>query len=92
MTVNGFLSASHAPVSARDKTRPAKETPMKRLILYCLLMLACLIHNVPLRSIREAKAEIKVGNGHIEVRTDDDTISLVRFSQATVAEANTVND
>lgn len=51
---------------------------------------AKVIHNLPLRSIREANAEVKVGNGHIEVRTDDETISLVRFSQATVGEANTV--
>jgi len=51
---------------------------------------AHLVHSVPLRSIREANAEIKVGNGHIEIRTDDETISLVRFSQASVAEANTV--
>ncbi|HLJ54827.1 MAG TPA: ABC transporter transmembrane domain-containing protein, partial [Chthonomonadaceae bacterium] len=49
-----------------------------------------LIHNVPVRSIREANAETKVGNGHIEIRTDDETISLIRFSQAAVGDANTI--
>ncbi len=51
---------------------------------------ANLLHNVPLNTIREANAEVSVGNGHIEVRTDDETISLVRFSQAAVSEANTI--
>ncbi|HZT43119.1 MAG TPA: ABC transporter transmembrane domain-containing protein [Chthonomonadaceae bacterium] len=45
---------------------------------------------VPLRKIKEAKAEMLVGNGLLEVRTDTETIPLVRFSQAVVAEANTV--
>ncbi len=51
---------------------------------------AQVVYNLPINTIREATAEIKVGNGHIEVRTDDETISLVRFSQATVSEANTI--
>jgi ATP-binding cassette subfamily B protein len=45
---------------------------------------------VPIHRIKEAKAEMGVGNGLLEVRTDTETISLVRFSHATVAEANTV--
>jgi len=51
---------------------------------------AQVVHDVPLESIREAKAEVNVGNGHIEVRTESETISLVRFSQAAVGEANTI--
>lgn len=47
-------------------------------------------YNLPLNTIREAKAEVKVGNGHLEVRTDDETIELLRFSQASIGEANTV--
>lgn len=51
---------------------------------------AHLRHAVPIRRIKEAKAEMHIGNGQLEVRTDTETIPLVRFSQATVAEANTV--
>lgn len=51
---------------------------------------AHLRHSVPLERIKEAKAEIHIGNGEITVRTDSETIPLVRFSQATVAEAHAV--
>ncbi len=45
---------------------------------------------VPVERIKEAKAEVHVGNGLLEVRTDTETIPLVRFSHATIAEANAV--
>jgi ATP-binding cassette subfamily B protein len=51
---------------------------------------AHLLHAVPLSTIREAKAEMHVGNGLLEVRTDTETIPLIRFSHATVSAANTV--
>ncbi|HLK57538.1 MAG TPA: ABC transporter transmembrane domain-containing protein [Chthonomonadaceae bacterium] len=51
---------------------------------------AHLLHVVPLAHIKEAKAEIQIGNGQIEVRTDVETIPLVRFSQAVVSEANSI--
>jgi ATP-binding cassette subfamily B protein len=51
---------------------------------------AHLRHAVPLARIKQAKTEMGVGNGSLEVRTDTETIPLVRFSQATVAEANTI--
>lgn len=47
-------------------------------------------HAVPLARIKEAKAEMHIGNGLLEVRTDTETIPLVRFSQATVAEAHAI--
>ncbi|HZP80744.1 MAG TPA: ABC transporter transmembrane domain-containing protein [Chthonomonadaceae bacterium] len=51
---------------------------------------AHLRHAVPIQRIKEVKAEMGVGNGLLEARTDTETIRLVRFSQAAVAEANTV--
>lgn len=45
---------------------------------------------VPLGRIKEAQAEIYVGSGMLRVRTDTEIIPLVRFSQATAAEAMTV--
>ena len=47
-------------------------------------------HVVPMTRIKEAKAEMHIGNGTLEVRTDTETIPLVRFSHATVAEAHAV--
>lgn len=47
-------------------------------------------HAVPLRHIREARAEMHVGVGTIEVRTEEETIRLLRFSHALVGDANTV--
>lgn len=47
-------------------------------------------HVVPLSDIREASAEALVGNGLIQVRTDRETIPLIRFSQATVGDANVI--
>jgi ATP-binding cassette subfamily B protein len=46
--------------------------------------------SVPIKRIKEATTEILVGNGQIEVRTDEDTIQLVRFSQAVMGEAHAV--
>ncbi|MCW3096191.1 MAG: transporter, partial [Chthonomonadaceae bacterium] len=51
---------------------------------------AKVLHAVPLNTIKEAKAEVLVGNGLLEVRTDTETIPLVRFSQAAVGEANSI--
>jgi len=51
---------------------------------------AKVLHAVPLNTIKEAKAEVLVGNGLLEVRTDTETIPLVRFSHAAVGEANSV--
>lgn len=45
---------------------------------------------VPLQSIKEAKAEVHVGNGTLNVRTDGETVALVRFSQAIAGEAYAV--
>ena len=47
-------------------------------------------YNIPIETIKEAKAETHIGNGQIELRTDTETISLIRYSQATVREANTI--
>ncbi len=51
---------------------------------------AKLRQSIPLARIKEASAEMYVGNGQIEARTGDEIIPLVRYSHATVAEANTV--
>ncbi|MCC6728763.1 MAG: ABC transporter ATP-binding protein [Chthonomonadales bacterium] len=47
-------------------------------------------HSVPLGSIREATADMLVGNGLLRVRTPDETVTLLRYSQAAAAEANAV--
>lgn len=46
--------------------------------------------SVAISDIKEAKAETFFGNGELEVRTRNETIPLVRFSQAITGEANTV--
>lgn len=51
---------------------------------------AHLLHAVPLSRIKEAKAEMLIGNGVLNVRTDEATIPLVRYSQAVVGDANTI--
>ena len=51
---------------------------------------AHLLHAVPLSRIKEAKADMLVGNGVLNVRTDEATITLVRYSQAVVGDANTI--
>lgn len=51
---------------------------------------AKVVYDVPLSRVKEAKSEMQVGNGLLELRTDTETIPLLRFSQATVAEANLV--
>ncbi len=45
---------------------------------------------VPLSEIREAKAEVYIGNGQLELNCKTETIPLLRFSQAIIGEANTV--
>ena len=45
---------------------------------------------IPLESIEEAKTDTLVGNGLIQVRTDAETIPLLRFSQAEIGEASIV--
>ncbi len=45
---------------------------------------------LPMTEIQSAKAETYIGNGRIEVRTATETIPLVRFSAATIGEANSV--
>ncbi len=45
---------------------------------------------IPVSEIREAKAETYFGNGQLEIRTNSETIPLVRFSQAVTGEANTI--
>ena len=51
---------------------------------------AYLRQTVPLERIKEVSAEMLVGNGLLEARTVEETIPLVRFSQAEVGEAHTV--
>lgn len=51
---------------------------------------AKLRHVIPCEDISEAKAEIKVGNGQIEVRTPKETVEVIRFSQASIPEAHAV--
>ncbi len=51
---------------------------------------AHLKHVVPIADIKDAKAETYFGNGQLEVHTKNETIQLVRFSQAITGEANTV--
>lgn len=51
---------------------------------------AHLKRTVSISDIKEAKAETYIGNGQLEVRTQTETIPLVRFSQAIIGEANTV--
>ena len=51
---------------------------------------AHLRRTVPIRDIKEVKAEMHIGNGQLEARTAVETIPLVRFSQAEVAEAHAV--
>ena len=45
---------------------------------------------VPLDGVQKAKADSFIGNGLLEVQTADETIALVRFSQANVGEANSI--
>ena len=47
-------------------------------------------HAIPLKQIQEAKTDTLVGNGQIQVRTDAETIPLLRFSQANIGEASIV--
>jgi len=47
-------------------------------------------HALPLSKIRSARAEMYVGNGAIEVMTDEKMIPLVRYSFAAAAEAGAV--
>jgi ATP-binding cassette subfamily B protein len=49
---------------------------------------AHLRYAIPLNTIEKARAEVHIGNGTLEVRTKTELITLVRFSQAAVAEAN----
>ena len=51
---------------------------------------AHLRHSIPLIKIQEAKTETFIGNGQLNVRTDEETVPLVRFSQAHIGEANMV--
>lgn len=45
---------------------------------------------VPLQEVREARTEMLVGNGLLNIRTDRETIPVIRFSQASVADASTI--
>ena len=45
---------------------------------------------VPLAEVKKAKADSFIGNGLLEVQTAEETIALVRFSQANVGEANSI--
>ena len=47
-------------------------------------------HKIALEDIQEAKTDTLVGNGSINVRTADETIALLRFSQANIGEASIV--
>ena len=45
---------------------------------------------IPLSEVVEVRAEMYVGNGLLEAQTKTETVPLVRFSQALVADANTL--
>ena len=45
---------------------------------------------LPMAEIKSAKAETYIGNGRIEVRTENETIPLIRFSAANIGEANSI--
>ncbi|MBM3492942.1 MAG: ABC transporter ATP-binding protein [Armatimonadetes bacterium] len=47
-------------------------------------------HTIPLTKIKSARAEMFVGAGALEVRTDEETATLVRYSNAVAAEAGAV--
>ncbi len=47
-------------------------------------------HAIPISRIRAASADMYVGNGALEVRTDEETIPLIRYSIAAAAEAGAV--
>src|SRR5579862_2822465 len=49
---------------------------------------AKVLQAIPIGQIREVKSETQIGNGLLEARTRQETIPLVRFSQAVTAEAN----
>jgi ATP-binding cassette subfamily B protein len=51
---------------------------------------AKVLHAVPLADIKEVKSEPAIGNGLLQARTGVETIELMRYSQAMVAEANMV--
>ncbi|MDE2126629.1 MAG: ATP-binding cassette domain-containing protein [Armatimonadetes bacterium] len=52
--------------------------------------IAHLIRSVPISEIRDARTEMKAGNGVLEVRTASEVVPLVRFSHSTVGDANLV--
>lgn len=47
-------------------------------------------YDLPLERIADAHAEMLVGNGVLQARTDTETVTLVRYTHATAAEANSV--
>lgn len=51
---------------------------------------ANLRHAIPLEQIKEVKTDTLVGNGQIRIRTAEETIALLRFSQANIGEANLI--
>lgn len=51
---------------------------------------AHLRHAIPLDTIQEAKTNTLVGNGQINIRTAEETIELLRFSQANIGEASLI--
>ncbi len=48
------------------------------------------VHSVPVQELREAKAEILVGNGVLQVKTPHETVTLMRYSHAAAAEATAI--
>src|SRR5206468_7563517 len=48
------------------------------------------VRNIPMSDVVDARAEMYVGNGKIEVVTKAGTVPLVRFSQALISDANTL--
>src|SRR5438552_104599 len=49
-----------------------------------------LVRAIPMSDVIDARAEMYVGNGRIEVVTKAGTVPLVRFSQALISDANTL--
>jgi hypothetical protein len=49
-----------------------------------------IIHSVPVEDLREARAEILVGNGVLQVKTPRETVTLMRYSHAAAAEATAI--
>ncbi len=51
---------------------------------------ARILHAIPLEEVKNVEVEHKIGSGELRARVGTETVSLLRYSQASVAEANLV--